>query len=82
MTSNEPLSFVRDIRPLFTDMDVDHMKNVGIDLSDHADVKDNADAIYSTVSERSMPPPGIGEPQWTDEMCETFKAWQSQGCPP
>lgn len=76
------LSFERDIRPMFTDLDVQHMKPAGIDLSDFADVKTTADAIYSTVSGGSMPPPASGEARWSTEMCERFKRWVEQGCPP
>jgi uncharacterized membrane protein len=65
---------------MFTEMDVDHMQAFGIDLSERDDVETHADAIYQQVSAHTMPPPGTGE-QWTDEMCERFKAWQTQGCP-
>jgi hypothetical protein len=75
------LSFATDIRPMFTDLDVEHMKPAGIDLSDAADVKTNADAIYAVVSDGSMPPPGTGE-SWSPEMCARFKSWIDQGCRP
>jgi hypothetical protein len=81
MTDQPALSFAKDIRPMFTDVDVSHMKSAGIDLSDKADVQANAEAIYETVSEGIMPPPGTGE-TWTPEMCARFKEWQTQGCPP
>jgi hypothetical protein len=76
------LSFATDIRPMFTEMDVEHMKPAGIDLSDRNDVQKHADAIYETVSSGSMPPQGSGEARWTSEMCETFKQWRDDGCPP
>ena len=42
------LSFAKDIRPLFRDApDVDTMKEFGMDLSSHDDVKTHAEAIYS-----------------------------------
>jgi hypothetical protein len=44
-----PVSFSKDIRPLFTDLDVEHMKPKGIDLSNPEDVSAHADAIYRTV---------------------------------
>jgi hypothetical protein len=75
------LSFARDIRPMFTDMDVAHMIKV-LDLSNRDSVFAHADAIYETVSTGSMPPPGSGEEPWTPEMCATFKTWQEQGGPP
>jgi hypothetical protein len=73
----EPLSFAKDIRPMFTDVDVDHMKR-WMDLSDRDSVVLHADAIYDSVSKGHMPPPGTGE-RWTPEMCATFKAWKDQG---
>ncbi|HLY03211.1 MAG TPA: hypothetical protein VKR56_12040 [Candidatus Cybelea sp.] len=74
-------SFARDIRPMFTAIDVEHMKPVGIDLSSYDDVQAYAEAIYRTVSAGTMPPPGTGK-QWTPEMCERFKQWQRDNCPP
>lgn len=72
------LSFQRDIRPLFSDLDVDHMKPLGIDLSDASSVQESAAAIYSVVTEGTMPPPSSGE-RWSSEMCERFKRWMDQG---
>jgi len=82
MAVEDALSFEKDIRPLFTETDVAHMKPLGIDLSDAADVKANASAIYATVSNGSMPPPSSGETRWSEEMCERFKRWMSQDFPP
>ena len=75
------LGFAHDIRPMFTDMDVAHMKKA-FDLSDRDSVFAHADAIYATVSTGEMPPPNSGEPPWTPEMCAKFKAWQDAGGPP
>jgi hypothetical protein len=74
-------SFARDIRPMFTDIDVEHMKRLNIDLSSYDDVQSFAHSIYRTVSNGTMPPPGTGK-QWTPEMCERFKQWQRDNCPP
>ena len=73
-------SFERDIRPMFTQMDIDHMASM-LDLSSRDTVFAHADAIYATVSSGSMPPPSSGEPQWTDQMCETFRQWKEAGGP-
>jgi len=67
---------------MFTEMDIAHMKRAGMDLSDRDDVAKHATAIYKTVSEGTMPPPNAGENRWTIEMCERFKEWLTQGCPP
>lgn len=77
----DSLSFEKDIRPMFTDMDVEHMKPFGIDLSSRDDVEASGDSIFETVSSGTMPPRNSGEPRWTPEMCERFKAWREQGCP-
>ncbi len=77
----DTLSFAKDIRPMFTDTDVDHM-SFAMDLSDAADVAKNADAILAVVKDGSMPPARSGGVRWTDEMCDTFQSWMEQGCPP
>jgi hypothetical protein len=81
MSDAVTLSFAKDIRPMFTDLDVAHMKPFGLDLSDASSVKGHADAIYGAVSSGTMPPASSGE-RWSTQMCATFKAWQQQGCPP
>lgn len=75
------LSFAKDIRPMFTEIDVSHMQGAGMDLSSYDDVKQSKDSILAVVSNGSMPPPGTGE-RWTPEMCATFKRWMDEGCPP
>jgi hypothetical protein len=75
------LSFAKDIRPMFNEIDVSHMQSVGIDLSSRDQVEKYALAIYTTVSDGSMPPPGSGE-TWSPEMCGRFKQWWDQGCKP
>jgi len=79
MATNK-LSFEKDIRPMFTDIDIAHMMKA-FDLSKRADVMQHAFAIYAAVSQGTMPPPGTGE-QWTKEMCAKFKEWEKQGFPP
>jgi hypothetical protein len=78
--STSTLSFAKDIRPMFTQTDVDHMIAF-MDLSDRGSVFENADAIHGAVSSGTMPPRSSGEPAWTPEMCATFKRWQDQGGP-
>jgi hypothetical protein len=80
--NSERLSFALHIRPMFTDTDVAHMKGLNLDLSSRDDVEGSAQVIYDVVSDGSMPPPNSGEPRWTSAMCDVFKRWQEQGCPP
>ncbi|MBV9103916.1 MAG: hypothetical protein JO060_10005 [Candidatus Eremiobacteraeota bacterium] len=74
------LSFERDIRPMFTSVDVDHMVKVaGLNLADRDSVFAHAEAIYATVSAGSMPPASSGEPRWTPQMCAAFQRWKEEG---
>ena len=73
------LSFQRDIKPLFTEMDRDHMMG-SFDLWDYMEVKNNADAIYDSVKSGSMPPPDV-EPTWDTAKVAKFKQWIDEGYP-
>jgi hypothetical protein len=73
------LSFASDIRTLFRDSpDVEAMKSFGLDLSSYADVKAQAEAIYSRLEDGSMP---CDEP-WPDEQIARFKRWMDDGMAP
>jgi hypothetical protein len=76
------LSFERDIRPMFTELDVEHMKGFDMDLASYDDVKVAAESIYTVVTDGSMPPPRAGEARWTSDMCDRFRRWIDQGCAP
>jgi hypothetical protein len=73
------ISFAKDIRPLFRDGDIECMKPDGIALDDFAwmRVPANANLVYGTVSNGSMPP---GEP-WSAESVSLFKEWMDAGYP-
>ena len=73
------LSFAADVRPLFRDQpDVEAMKSFGLDLSSHADVKANAEAIYSRLEDGSMP----CDDAWPKERVALFKQWMDEGMQP
>jgi len=74
------VSFQADIKPLFTQIDRDHMLS-SFDLWKYDDVKANADAIYGTVESGSMPPPSV-EPRWSTDKVSLFKQWMDDGCLP
>jgi hypothetical protein len=78
-------SFARDIRPLFTDEDVDHMKPHGLDLSDYESVKGHKDVILDRVSRAPgtfgiMPPPP--RDPWTQAQVQLFRDWIDGGTQP
>lgn len=70
------LSFEEDVAPLFREKDVEEMKDIsGFDMSDYADVRDNAEAIYARLADGTMPCDG----PWPDEDIDKFKRWMDQG---
>jgi hypothetical protein len=81
----KPTSFQSDIRPLFTDRDIQGMIKA-FNLASYDDVKKNAAAIYDRI--RGIgggvmpPPPPRGEGQWPVERIELFAKWISDGCQP
>jgi hypothetical protein len=70
------LSFVRDIRPLFRDDDVESM-SWAFDLSSYDDVRDHAEEIHGRLAEGSMPCDG----PWPAENVERFGQWMDAGLP-
>jgi hypothetical protein len=78
------ISFELDIRPLFRDVDIDHMEGMGVMLADHAWMSDpdNAKRVYDFLSgaeEPRMPP---GGPYWSDEQMKKFSNWMESGYQP
>ena len=75
------VSFAQDIRPLFTDMDVAHMKNLGVSLDDFDYMRDpaHAQSVLNMVSTGAMPPRRSGEPPWSPESVQLFRDWVAAG---
>ena len=71
------LSFTKDIRPLFTDMDIEHMAYYA-QLDDYEDVKAEAENIYTRLADKTMPP----DDPWSDDDIASFKQWIEDGCLP
>jgi hypothetical protein len=79
-----PVGFANDIRPLFTQMDIDHM-SFFLDLSSFDDVKSNAADILSRLKGENgpvMPPPPAngGDGPWPANKIALFQAWIDGGC--
>ena len=73
------VSFADDIRPLFRDsLDIDSMKEDGLDLSSYEDVRAQAGAIYARLEDGSMPCDG----PWPEGQIELFKQWMKKGMAP
>jgi hypothetical protein len=75
------VSFAQSIRPLFTDMDVDHMKGGGVLLDDYDYMRDpdHAQKVLDVVSSGSMPPSSSGEPAWSAGSVQLFRDWIAGG---
>jgi len=78
------VSFAQDIRPLFTDMDIAHMRNFGVSLGDFEYMRDPAHAqrVLNQVSTGAMPPRRSGEPAWSPETVQLFRDWIAAGYQP
>jgi hypothetical protein len=80
-----PVSFAKDILPLFTPVDIEHMNNQEVYLSDHAYMSDpsNAAAVLETLENGSMPPTGGGgEGAWSEDKVALFRSWIEGGYQP
>jgi hypothetical protein len=72
--SVEPVSFERDVKPLFRERDRGAMSS-HFDLWSYDDVEANADAILSVLETGSMPCDG----PWDSDRVETFRRWAQGG---
>jgi hypothetical protein len=76
-------SFARDVAPLFRPVDIQHMRNRGLDLTDFNAVRSAATLISKRLKGqggRRMPPPP-GEPL-TNAQIQRFDTWIAEGFPP
>jgi Ferritin-like len=76
-------SFARDVVPLFRPVDIQHMRNRGLDLTDFNAVRSSATVISNRmkgIGGRQMPPPP--DPPLTAAQIERFDTWIAEGFPP
>lgn len=83
---NRPTSFKLHIRPLFRDLDVDHMANLGpfgsIDLNDPGAVADKSQQILARLRDEIDPmPPAVDGGPWPQEWIALFERWIAEGHP-
>jgi hypothetical protein len=78
-------SFEADIRPLFTDRDIQGMIKA-FNLASYDDVKANAPGIYDRIrgigGAVMPPPPPRGEGPWPQARIDLFAKWVADGCKP
>lgn len=77
----EKPTYFQHVRFFFDPVDIDHMREVGLDLSTYEGVKERAESIYF----RTRPPDATMPPEparrWSKERAQTFSNWVRQGCP-
>jgi hypothetical protein len=81
---NPPTSFATDIRPLFRDIDVAHMRPMNVLLDDYAYMSEpqHARDVYEYLDgtkQPQMPPDG---PFWNPEQLARFRDWMDGGYKP
>ena len=78
------ISFERDIRPMFTDDDIDHMEGMGVLLGDHAWMSEpqNAKRVYDFLTGDEQPRMPPGGPYWSDEQLAKLSGWIKGGYKP
>jgi hypothetical protein len=80
------VSFAADIKPLFRDIDILHMKSYDVELDDYTYMSnpDNAHSVLATVSPQNGEPPSMppGGPYWTAAQLALFVQWQNDGYQP
>ena len=78
-------SFQMDIRPLFTERDIEGMRR-GFNLESYDEVKKHAGAIYDRIrgigGAVMPPPPPKGEGPWPQSRIELFARWMADGFAP
>jgi hypothetical protein len=80
-----PVSFSKDVKPLFREVDVEHMKVHGVLLDDFHYMADatnnyaNARAVEDTLVGKTMPP---GGPFWTADKLSLYAKWKTDGYQP
>ena len=76
------VSFAKDIRPLFSSIDVDHMSGF-FDLTSYDDVKNNSADILQRLKGVGgavmPPPPPKGDGPWSADKIALFKSWIDGG---
>jgi hypothetical protein len=80
--SGATTSFVRDVLPLFRPKDIQHMNDLGLDLSQYEVVKNAAPTILDRVQNpggRVMPPEP--DPRWTKAQVDLFAQWIKEDFP-
>jgi hypothetical protein len=75
-TTDEPISFEQQIKPLFRERDRESMK-WAFDLWSRDEVAQNGDAILGRLRDGTMP----CDQAWPDDQIAVFQRWVDAGAP-
>jgi len=79
-----PVTF-QQIVTMFREIDILHMKGLGVLLDDYAYMSDsagdhkNAQAVYDSLTGAAQPQMPPGGPYWTRDQLDLFAKWMSDG---
>jgi hypothetical protein len=80
------VSFSSDIKPMFREIDIEHMKPFGVKLDDYSFMSkpEVANRVLASLSPHDGEPPTMppGGPYWTETQLAQFVQWQNDGYQP
>jgi hypothetical protein len=84
MAEQRTTSFERDIRPLFTPVDINHMRPMEVLLDDYGYMsqRENAETVRDFITGKEQPQMPPSGPYWPKERIELLSRWIAEGCPP
>lgn len=82
MADQQSISFEADIRPLFREVDIEHMRPMDVLLDDYQYMSQraNAELVHDFLSGKKQPQMPPDDP-WSVEQVELFARWMQAGCP-
>jgi hypothetical protein len=82
--ANDAVSFERDIKPLFRQIDIDHMSGMDVMLDDYQYMSDehNARAVLEFLDGTRQPQMPPGGPFWSNDQLGVLRRWIEQGRKP
>lgn len=82
--ADNAVSFEQDIKPLFRQIDIDHMSGFDVLLDDYGYMSDakNAQSVLDFLNGTRQPQMPPGGPFWSVEQLALFSRWMEQGLKP
>ena len=74
-------TYMEHIRHFFEDIDLEHMKTIGIDLSTYDQLKDNSTDVFFQTEPPGANMPPEADRKWSSEKSQSFMNWIRDGHP-